>query len=95
MNTPLSSEMIASLNSQLKVLHFHATPDYINNLFSEEGVKKAMIDAYSAGMFCNAIAEKITGMKWPSDKDSKEKVEVFFTAFIKAVDEDKGLFWIN
>lgn len=54
-----------------------------------------MMNAYGAGVFCNAIAEKITGMKWPSDKDTKEKAEVFFTALIKAVDEDKDLIWIN
>jgi len=95
MNAALSNELIDNLNSQLKVLHFRATPDYINGLFSEEGVKKTMMDAYSAGVFCNAIAEKITGMKWPSDKDTKEKAEVFFTALIKAVDEDKDLIWIN
>lgn len=40
MNAALSNELIDDLNSQLKVLHFRATPDYINNLFSEESVKK-------------------------------------------------------
>lgn len=95
MNTALSNEMIASLNSQLKVLHFRATPDYINGLFSEESVKNAMMDAYSKGAFCMVLCEKITGMKWPSDKATKEEAEVFFMAMIKVVDEGKGLFWIN
>lgn len=53
------------------------------------------IDTSEREMFKDLLAKKLTGEEWVCFMDSEEKSNSFFDKFVKAVEKEKGLNWIN
>lgn len=100
MSEKLSPKLINKLNEILGKMELEATEDYLNDLLEGSYAKKSMIeidgiDTAEREMFYELLAQKLTGMEWPYNMDSKEKNDNFLKAFMKAVSEEEGLSWIE
>lgn len=100
MSEKLSPKLINDLNEILAKMQIKATEDFLNDLLEGSYAKESMmeingVDTAEREMFQERLAQKLTGMEWPCNMDSQEKSDAFLKAFMKAVDEEEGLSWID
>lgn len=100
MSKKLPPKLINDLNKILSKVEVKATEDFLNDLLEGSYAKESMmdingVDTAEREMFHERLAQKLTGMEWPCNMDSQEKTDAFVKAFIKAVDEEEGLSWID
>lgn len=100
MNEKLPAKLIADLNNRLAKIGVRATEGFLNTLLDGTYVKQSMIeingiDTAEREMFQEILAQKLTGMEWPSNADSKEKEDKFLKALVNGVNAEDGLSWIE
>lgn len=100
MSEKLPAKLIADLNNRLAKIGVRATEGFLNTLLDGTYVKQSMIeingiDTAEREMFQEILAQKLTGMEWPSNADSKEKEDKFLKALIDGVNAEDGLSWID
>lgn len=100
MSEKLPAKLIADLNNRLAKIGVRATEGFLNTLLDGTYVKQSMIeingiDTAEREMFQEILAQKLTGMEWPSNADSKEKENKFLKALIDGVNAEGGLSWID
>lgn len=100
MSEKLPAKLIADLNNRLAKIGVRATEGFLNTLLDGTYVKQSMIeingiDTAEREMFQEILAQKLTGMEWPSNADSKEKENKFLKALVNGVNAEDGLSWIE
>jgi len=100
MSEKLPAKLIADLNKRLSKINVRATEDFLNTLLDGTYAKQSMIeingiDTAECEMFQEILAQKLTGMEWPCNADSKEKEDKFIKALIDGVNAEDGLSWID
>lgn len=100
MSEKLPAKLIADLNNRLAKIGVRATEGFLNTLLDGTYVKQSMIeingiDTAEREMFQEILAQKLTGMEWPSNADSKEKENKFLKALVDGVNAEDGLSWIE
>lgn len=100
MSEKLPAKLIIELNKRLAKIGVRATEDFLNTLLDGTYAKQSMIeingiDTAEREMFQEILAQKLTGMEWPSNADSKETENKFLKALVAGVNAEDGLSWIE
>lgn len=93
-NLPVN--LIEKMNGFLTKCGFVATEDYLNELVDGTYLKKSILeikgfDTAEREMFFELLAQKLTGMSWPCNGDSKSYADEFLKKLVEAVKNEKRL----
>lgn len=89
----LPQKFIDQMNVFLLKYGFSASEDYLNELLEGSHLKESILDIQGFDTaeretFFEMLAQKLTGMSWPSNSDSEEVSDEFTYKFINAVKND-------
>ena len=92
----IPEKIINGLNAILAKVGVVATREYLEDLLNGTDLKESMIeingiDTAEREIFRDMLAEKLTGLLWPSNSNSDEYIKKFLNKFAEAVEKEEGL----